>query len=156
MTAPSRIAAFAVLASFAGSLPLLAADTLPWPWKGFSPADPALALLYQADGVSASVSDADILEISVEATAQTPGFTEVQLVPRVGNPDDRLFAFDLRGRPPQDMTIQVLKPISLDVAYADAPIDDVEVIEVYAQTNCKAFSLKDKKEVACTEMPRLE
>ena len=34
--------------------------------------------------------------------------------------------------------------------FSDAPIETLGVVEVYAQTNCKAFSIKENKEVECT------
>ncbi len=40
--------------------------------------------------------------------------------------------------------------ITLD--YADAPIEKVGVVEIYAQSNCKAFSIKDNKETECTSV----
>jgi hypothetical protein len=141
--------ATATLAALTVSLPLLAAEALPWPWKDKTPPDPALTTLYQIDGVTASV-EGEILSISVEATAATPGFTELQLVPRMGDPSDLIFAFDAKGRPPQDMTIQVLKPVSFSAKYEGAPLDKVGVVEVYGQSNCKAFSLKEGKAVDCT------
>ena len=70
--------------------------------------------------------------------------------PALGDPDDLIFAFDAKGRPPQDMTIQVVTPVSFTVDYTDAPIDKVGVIEVQSQSNCKAFSVKDKKPTDCT------
>ena len=48
------------------------------------------------------------------------------------------------------MNIQVVTPVSFTVDYADAPIDKVGVIEVYSQSNCKAFSVKDNKPSDCT------
>ena len=68
----------------------------------------------------------------------------------MGDPKDLIFAFDAKGRPPQDMTIQVVTPVSFSVEYSDAPIDKVGVIEVYGQSNCKAFSVTDNKAVECT------
>lgn len=137
------------------SLSLLAADTQQWPWKNTAPVDPALALLANVDTLTVSIggSQPPTLTVSVGAQAPTPGFTELTLTPRFGDPNDVIFAFDARGRRPQEMTIQVLTPVRISAEYADAPLSSVGVIEVYAQGNCKAFSLKDKAEVECTMNP---
>lgn len=132
--------------------PGLAAETQSWPWKDKAPVDPALALLSKVDALTVAVAEGG-LRITVEAQAPTPGFTEVRLTPRIGDPTDLIFAFDVRGRRPQDMTAQVLTPVTIDVVYPDAPLASVGVVEVYAQENCKAFSLRDKAEVECTMNP---
>ena len=65
----------------------------------------------------------------------------------------RLFGItglDAKGRPPQDMTIQVVTPVSFTVEYSDAPITKIGVVEVHGMENCKAFSVIDNKETACT------
>jgi hypothetical protein len=61
-----------------------------------------------------------------------------------------IFAFDAKGRPPQDMTIQVVTPVSFTVEYTDAPIAKIGEVEVHGMENCKAFSVTDNKETACT------
>jgi hypothetical protein len=40
--------------------------------------------------------------------------------------------------------------VTITVDYAGAPIDKLGVVEIYALTNCKGFSLKDNKETECT------
>ena len=57
---------------------------------------------------------------------------------------------DAKGRPPQDMTIQLLSPVTIYVEYVDAPIENIGIVEIYGQTNCKAFSVTDNKEIECT------
>ncbi|MEX1061140.1 MAG: hypothetical protein WED13_08975, partial [Methyloceanibacter sp.] len=98
----------AFLAVMTASLPLLAADPLPWPWKSKLPPDPALVQLVSVDDVSAVInkSNPPTVVITVNAQAPTPNYTELQLTPRMGDPKDLIFAFDAKGRPPQDMTIQ--------------------------------------------------
>jgi hypothetical protein len=142
----------ASLAVVATSLPLLAADPQPWPWTSKLPPDPALVQLVSIEGVTVAISKSEppTVAISVSATAPTPNFTELQLTPRMGDPKDLVFSFDAKGRPPQDMTIQVTSPVSISVEYADAPVASIGVVEVHAQSNCKAFSVKDNKEVECT------
>jgi hypothetical protein len=134
------------------SLPLFAADPLPWPWKSKLPPDPALVQLVSVDDVSVVVnkSTPPTVTITVNAQAPTPNYTELQLAPRTGDPGDLIFAFDAKGRPPQDMTIQVVTPVSFSVEYADAPIEKLGVVEVNAQGNCKAFSVKENKPTECT------
>ncbi len=134
------------------SVPGLAAETQSWPWKDKAPVDPALALLSKVDALTVEAAEGS-LRVTVEAQAPTPGFTEVGLTPRIGDPTDLVFAFDVRGRRPQDMTAQVLTPVTIDVTYPDAPLASVGVVEVYAQENCKALSLRDKAEVECTMNP---
>jgi hypothetical protein len=148
------VALIACASVFTGSAPL-SADTQSWPWKDTAPVDPALAMLAMVDTLTVSVggSEPPTLSVSVEAQAPTPGFTELTLTPRLGDPNDLIFAFDARGRRPQEMTIQVLTPVTISAEYTDAPLQSVGVIEVYAQGNCKAFSLKDKTEVDCTMNP---
>ena len=150
---------FAHMAALVASLALLAAsvsaayaEPLLWPWKDKTPPDPALTTLTSVEGVSVAINKTEppTVTISASATAPTPNFTELQLTPRIGDPKDLIFAFDAKGRPPQDMTIQVLSPVSINVEYVDAPTDSIGVVEIYGQTNCKAFSVTDNKEVECT------
>lgn len=145
------IGAVSAIAGLAATLPSLA-EALLWPWKDKMPPDPALVVLTSVDSVTAAInkSEPPTVTINVGATAATPGFTELQLAPRIGDAQDLVFAFDAKGRPPQDMTIQVITPVSFSVEYKDAPLDKVGVIEVYGQTNCKAFSIKDNKDVECS------
>jgi hypothetical protein len=145
----------ALTASFAvmfASLPLLAADPLTWPWKSKLPPDPALAQLTSVEDVTAVISKSDppIVSITVNASAPTPNFSELQLAPRIGDPKDVVFAFDAKGRPPQDMTIQIVSPVSFTAEYVDAPVDKIGVIEVHSQSNCKAFAVKKQKPADCT------
>jgi hypothetical protein len=129
--------------------PVFAAAPQPWPWKSKAPPDPALATLSHINDVTASAA-AGTVSVAVNAMAPAPGYTELQLVSRMGDPNDRIFAFDARGRPPQEVTTQVLTPVTIEVSYADAPIAKLEVIEVYSNDNCLAYSLKDSKPVGCT------
>jgi hypothetical protein len=129
--------------------PVLAAEPQAWPWKSPTPPDPALAMLPTISEVTASVDKA-IVSITVKAMAPTPGYGELQLTPRMGDPNDRIFAFDGRGRAPQDVTDQVETPVTIEASYADAPIGKFDVIEVYGKDNCMAFSLTDAKPVDCS------
>jgi hypothetical protein len=140
----------AFMAVMTASLPLWAAD--PLPWKSKLPPDPALVQLVSIEAVSAVINKTNppTISITVNASAPTPNFSELQLTPRIGDPNDLVFAFDAKGRPPQDMTIQVVTPVSFTVDYADAPIDKVGVLEVQSQSNCKAFSVKENKPTDCT------
>jgi hypothetical protein len=142
----------ASLAVATASLPLLAADPQPWPWISKLPPDPALVQLVSTEGVTVAInkSEPPTVAITVRATAPTPNYTELQLTPRMGDPKDLIFSFDAKGRPPQDMTIQVTSPVTISIEYTDAPVASLGVVEVYAQSNCKAFSIKDNKEVECT------
>ena len=144
------IAAFAV----AGGSPLLAAEAQPWPWKSKLPPDPALVVLTSVEDVTAAItkSDPPTVTITVNASAPTPNYSELQLTPRMGDPKDLIFAFDAKGRPPQDLSTQVITPVSFTVEYADAPIEKVGVVEVNAQEGCKAFSLTENKAVPCTSL----
>ena len=128
--------------------PLLAAGAEPWPWKSKAPVDPALATLSHVNDVTAAVADS-ILTISVKAVAPAAGYSELTLTPRLGDPDDRIFAFDARGRAPQEIASQVLTPVTLAMSYTDAPLSKLDRIEVYANDNCMAYSVKDKKPTAC-------
>jgi hypothetical protein len=142
----------ASLAVAAASLPLLAADSVIWPWKSKLPPDPALVELVSIDDVNVAInkSDPPTVAITVNAQAPTPNYTELQLTPRVGDPNDEIFAFDAKGRPPQDMTIQVVTPVTFTVEYSGAPIDKIGVVEVNGMSNCKAFSVKNNKATECT------
>jgi len=135
------------------SAPLLAGEPALWPWKSKLPPDPALVVLTSIEDVTAALNksgDPPTVTITVKASAPTPDFSELQLVPRIGNPKDLVFAFDAKGRPPQDLTTQVVTPVSFTLEYKDAPIDKVGVVEVNAQSGCKAFSLTENKAVECT------
>jgi hypothetical protein len=142
---PAMLAAIALFVA----APVLAAAPQPWPWKAKAPRDPALATLSHIEGVTASVAEGTV-SIAVKAMAPAPGYTELQLVSRMGDPTDRIFAFDACGRAPQQVTSQVLTPVTIEVPYTDAPIAKLEVIEVYSNDNCLAYSLKDSKPVECT------
>jgi hypothetical protein len=142
---PAMLAAIALFVA----APVLAAAPQPWPWKSKAPADPALATLSHIDDVTASVSEGTV-SVAVKAMAPATGYTELQLVSRMGDPNDRIFAFDARGRAPQQVTPQVLTPVSIAVSSAAAPIAKLEVIEVYSNDNCLAYSVKASKPVECT------
>jgi hypothetical protein len=146
-----RLVLICVLTAFTFAVTPLAAESRLWPWKDKTPPDPALVTLTSIESVTASLSQSDkpILTVTVKASAPTPNYSELQLTPRIGDPKDLVFAFDAKGRPPQDRSTQVVTPVTLTVDYADSPADKVGVIEVYAQSNCKAFSLKDNKETDC-------
>jgi hypothetical protein len=156
MKSPVAIAVIIGCAAALSSFSLLAAETRSWPWTDKAPVDPALALLSKVDTLKVEITDlksAPTLNVKVEAQAPGPGFTEVKLTPRMGDPRDLIFAFDVRGRRPQEMSAQVLTPVTIDVDYTDAPLASVGIVEVYTQENCKAFDLKDKAEVECTMNP---
>lgn len=142
-------------ASLLASTALLAAETKNWPWNDAAPVDPALALLSNVDTLSVEITELKdpTLHIKVEAQAPTPGFTEIKLTPRIGDPNDKIFAFDVRGRRPQEIVTQVLTPVTIDVEYEGAPLASVGVIEVYSQANCLAYSFKTKTAVDCTMNP---
>jgi len=129
--------------------PAFAAEPQDWPWKDPAPPDPALAALPKISDVTAGL-DKVTVTITVKAMAPNPGFTELQLTPRMGDPEDRIFAFDARGRAPQDVTDQVQTPVTIEAAYTGAPLGKFDVIEVYGSDNCMAYSLADSKPVECS------
>ena len=133
------------------SLSLLAAEPETWPWKSKLPPNPALVQLSSVESISVVInkSDSPTIAITVNASAPSPGFSEFQLAPRMGDPRDLVFSFDAKGRPSQDMTKQEVTPVSFTLEYKDAPIEKVGVIEVYGQSTCKAFSVTDNKETEC-------
>jgi hypothetical protein len=135
--------------------PLLAADTLPWPWKSKMPLDPALVVLSKVNEVTATIDNA-IVSVSVKVDAPTPQYSELQLTPRLGDPNDRIFAFDARGRAPQETVPDKIEPVTIDKAYSAAPIGKFDVIEVYAKENCKGYSVKDGKPVECSSKAQAE
>ena len=153
MRVPVTVVALTACFGLFASVLSLAADTQPWPWKEPKTPDPALALLSEVGQLAVTATEGESLKISVEAQAPTPKFTELQFTPRIGDPKDLIFAFDVRGRPPQGFVAQVLTPVTIEAEYTDVPLVSVGVVEVYAQGNCKAFSLKDKKDVECTMKP---
>jgi hypothetical protein len=127
----------------------LAAEPQSWPWKSPTTRDPALAVLPKISDVTASLNDA-VLNVAVKAMAPTPGYSELRLTPRMGDPNDRIFAFDARGRAPQDVTDQVETAVTIDASYTGAPIGKFDVIEVYGKDNCMGYSLADSKPVDCS------
>lgn len=142
----------AIFAMASMSAPLFAGEAELWPWKSKLPPDPALVALTSIEDVTAKIDtagDPPTIAISVNASAPTPNFSELQLTRRMGDRKDRVFAFDAKGRPPQDLTSQVVSPVSFTVEYAEAPLDKVEVVEVHAPGSCRAFSLSENKEIAC-------
>jgi hypothetical protein len=148
----NRTILFGVAAMAMLSATVLAADTLPWPWASKSTPDPALAALTEVGDVTASVekSDKPLVAITVTATAPTPNYSELQLIPRMGDPNDLIFAFDAKGRPPQNVKEETPTQVTISAKYSDAPVAKVGVIEIYGQKNCKAFSIADDKAVECT------
>ncbi|HLC09317.1 MAG TPA: hypothetical protein VJK06_08540 [Methyloceanibacter sp.] len=134
------------------SAAVLAADTIPWPWASKSTPDPALAALTEVGDLTATIekSDKPLVAITVTATAPTPDYSDLQLVPRMGDPKDLIFAFDAKGRPPQNVSDEAPTQITISAKYSDAPTAKVGVIEIYGQKNCKAFSIADNKPVECT------
>ena len=149
---PLACALTATFAVMAASLPSLAADPLPWPWKSKLPPDPALVELVSVQDVSVVInkSEPPTVSITVNAKAPTPDYSELQLTPRIGDPNDKIFAFDAKGRPSQDMTIQVTEPVTFSVEFAGVPIEKLGVVEVNALENCKAFSVTENKPTECT------
>jgi hypothetical protein len=145
------IAAFCIAS---GGGPLFAADPAPWPWKSKLPPDPALVTLTSIEDVTAAINKTDppTVTITVNASAPALDFSELQLAPRIGDAKDLIFAFDAKGRPPQDLTTPMVTPVTFTVEYADAPIDKIGVVEVNAQGSCKAFSLTENKAVTCTSV----
>jgi hypothetical protein len=106
-------------------------------------------VLPKVETVNASV-DGKLVTLSVKALAPTAGYSEIALSPRMGDPNDRIFAFDIRGRAPQEIAVPAETPVSLDVSFADAPIGKFDIVEIYAKENCMGFSLTDKKAVDCS------
>jgi len=152
MKRPLQVGAAIVCASTLMAISALAAETETWPWIDKTPPNLALATLPKIDSVTAAIDDIDppTVTVSVKAKAPTTGFSELQLTPVLGDPDDEIFTFEAKGRPPQDVTPQVLTPVTVTGKYKDAPVAKVAVVEVRGVDNCKAYSIKDKKEVACT------
>jgi hypothetical protein len=143
--------AIAVLTILAAT-PAFAADPQPWPWKAKLPPDLALVVLSTVKSVTAKIDNA-ILRVSVEAEAPTPNYSEFQLTPRMGDPNDRIFVFDARGRSPDTVQAEVLSPATIEAAYSGAPIGKFDVIEIYGTANCMGYSVKDNKPVECTSKP---
>jgi hypothetical protein len=139
----------AALACVAALTTAVAAEPQSWPWKSPTTPDPALALLPKISDVATNLKDTE-LTITVKATAPTPGYTELQLTPRMGDPNDRIFAFDARGRAPQDVTDQVETAVTIEASYTGAPIGKFDVIEVFGKDNCMGYSLTDSKPVECS------
>ncbi len=136
-------------AGILAATPLLAAAPLPWPWTSKMPADPALAVLPKVESVTGSL-DETTLKLTIKAVAPTTGFTELALSPRIGDPKDRVFAFDIRGRAPQEAAAPAATPVTLDVAFTGAPSGKFDIVEIYAKENCQGYSLTEKKPVACS------
>jgi hypothetical protein len=138
----------ALLLLLFAALPAQAADAQPWPWASKMPPDPALVVLPKVNEVSAKV-EGKLVKISVKATAPQGGFSEFALAPRIGDPKDRIFAFDARGRAPQQGP-EIETPVTIDVSYSGAPIDSFDILEVFGKDNCIGYSLKESKTVECT------
>ena len=132
---------------FFAALPAQAADPHAWPWASKMPPDPALVVLSKVNEVTAKV-EGKLVKVMVKATAPQEGFSELALTPRIGDPKDRIFAFDARGRAPQKGA-DVETPVTIDVSYSGAPIDSFEVLEVFGKENCVGYSLKESKPVEC-------
>ncbi len=131
-----------------------------WPFGQKVPPNPALGMLDKIDDVSVDISKTDpqLITITVKAMAPRPGYSDLTLVDKPGPLDDMTFAFEARGRPPQDMT---QKPqateVTLTGTYKDAPIAKVQSIEIYANQNCVAYSVADHTTGNCkVKMPPAE
>ncbi|ODA68418.1 hypothetical protein A7A08_00241 [Methyloligella halotolerans] len=149
----TKLSALFLAVLIGSSATALAAEPKVWPFAEKAPRDPALGLLQKVDSLEVSVTDIDpkLVTIDVKATAPRPGYTDVTLVNRPGKLNDRIFAFELRGRPPQQPAKDV-EPTEMTAGgtYKDAPVGEIEVIEIYAEQNCVAYSLAEKKTVECT------
>jgi hypothetical protein len=154
MRHPLVTLALVTLATLAlpAATPVSAADPLPWPWKAKTPPDLALVVLPSVKAVTVKL-DNSIVSMTVEVEAPTPNYSELQLTPRIGDPKDRIFAFDARGRAPQEVAAEVITPVTIEAAYADAPIGKFDVVEVYAKANCVGYSVKEAKPVECKSKP---
>ena len=85
--------------------------------------------------------------------APQAGFSELQLTPRHGDPNDGIFAFDARGRAPQQGAAQETD-VAIAATYSDAPTGKFDTIEVYSKSNCVGYSLKHSLPVSCTGKPQ--
>lgn len=131
----------------------VAAEPKLWPFAEKAPRDPALGLLQKVDSLDVKIGDLDekLITIDVKATAPRPGYTDLTLVNRPGKLNDRIFAFELRGRPPQTPDKEETPTeMTAGGTYKDAPVGEIDAIEVYAEDNCIAYSLVEKKTVECT------
>jgi hypothetical protein len=137
-----------------------AAQTKPWPFNVKTPPNPALGLMNSIDDVKVSVSASDpkLITITVQATAPGPGYSNLTLVGKPGPLNDLTFAFEARGRPPQQTSPQPEPTqVTLGGTYEDAPIAKVKTVEIYARNNCMAYSVADGKTGPCTvRMPKAE
>jgi hypothetical protein len=136
-------------AAFLAATPLLAAEPLAWPWTSKTPSDPALMVLPKVESVTGSLDDTT-LKLTVKAVAPTTGFSELALSPRIGDPKDRVFAFDIRGRAPQEVAAPAETQVSLDVTFTGAPSGKFDIVEIHAKENCQGYSLTAKNPVACS------
>jgi hypothetical protein len=152
MNGPRLAGGLIAIAALLAASASLAAEPLLWPWKDKTPPDPALTQLSSVQSVTVSIGtqETPTITITAEVTAPNPGFSELQFTPRMGDPNDLIFALDAKGRPPQDVATQAPTSVTVTAEYRDAPIAKVGVIEVHGEDNCKAFSVKENKETDCT------
>ncbi len=148
----TRTTIFIALLAIMAITPTISWSAESWPWTAKTPLDPALTILSKVTSMTASAED-KIVKISVKAAAPKAGYSELQLTARHGDPNDRVFAFDARGRAPQQGA-DVETDVSIEASYEDAPIGKFDTIEVYSKSNCVGFSLTHNLPVSCTGKPQ--
>lgn len=153
MKVPLSLAIAGLVAfGIAGSAAAATSKPTPWPFNTGKLPNPALGLMSKVDGIKVAVggNKSKLLTITVEATAPREGYSDLTLVGRPGPKDDQTFAFDARGRPPENMTAAAQPtPVTVQGTFANAPVSSVKTVEIYAEHNCIAYSVVKKTTGPC-------
>ena len=117
-----------------------------------SAADPALATLSHVDDVTRRRQRVRSVDHRGQGHGAGPGLQRSsQLTPRMGDPNDRIFAFDAAGARRTRTCEPGADAGELERSHTPMrPSSKLDVIEVYANDNCMAYSVKDKKPIECT------
>ncbi len=101
--------------------------------------------IYQVDSVAINrPGKPGPLTICVEATAQTPGYTNVRLEPATtATPPDGIYDLNLVGDAPTESVIQVLTPITVRHSWLDFPAD-LKAVRIVAASNASIARLGEE------------
>ena len=101
--------------------------------------------IYQVDSVAINrPGKPGPLTICVEATAQTPGYTNVRLEPATtATPPDGIYDLNLVGDAPTESVLQVLTPITVRHSWLDFPAD-LKAVRIVAASNASIARLGEE------------
>ena len=106
--------------------------------------------LYKVNSCQLSVvnSEPKALVIQVMGSASSTGWTRVELGPwvYVTPPADGIYDFDLIGKPPFGMALQVITPVATSTTFPDPPTN-FKGVRIHATSNHVESTLDDNSQI---------